>query len=191
MTCTRWLAVAVPLAATLVLASCTQPSAGTPVPGDTATRGNSDAAGTEPSSERPREIDLNGKDPCAQISQSDWSKFGIEQPGQRSVEPNLRSPRCYYPQVGDLTLVVTEGIKAWSDRSHDAEITDVKPIEGFTTISIWNTVDRRSCYTAVDVADGQYLLTTVLSVNADVDKAESCGRSYQLAESAMKTLVAS
>jgi hypothetical protein len=192
----RWFVLAAALSATLALAGCTQTSAGTPMPDDTVTTSdepdpNDSTTGTKPSDERPQDIDLNGKDPCALIPQADWPKFGIEQPGKQSEEPNLKSPRCYYSSVGDLTLVVTEGIEAWDERASDTEISDAKAIEGFPTITIWNEIDRRSCYTAVDVTDGQYLLTTALSVNADTDRAESCARSYQLAESAMKTLVAS
>jgi hypothetical protein len=180
---TRWLPLAAALSAALVLTGCTQTSAGTPMPDDTTT------TSSDPN-ERPREINLDGKDPCALIPESDWPKFNIEQPGKPSEEPNFKSPRCYFSGVGDLTLVVTEGIDAWDERTSNAEVSDAEAIAGFSTITIWNKADRRSCYTAVDVKDGQYLLTTVASVNADVDRAESCDRSYQLAESAMKTLVA-
>lgn len=176
----------------LTLTGCTQTSAGTPMGDDTtATTSGSDTSSTEPTSERPREISLDNRDPCALIPQADWPTFGIEQPGKHSEEPNLRSPRCYYPGIGDLTLVVTEGVGGWEERAPNVEITDAKAVEGFPTITIWNKVDQRSCYTAVDVADGQHLLTTALSVNANTDKEESCDRSYRLAESAMNTLVAS
>lgn len=192
MTPSRWLLLAATLSAMLTLTGCNQGSTGTPMPDDTkTTTSQPGTANTTPPNERPREIDLDGKDPCALIPQADWPKFDIEQPGKQSEEPNLKSARCFYPGVGDLTLVVTEGIEAWEERDRDAEITDTEPIEGFPAITIWNEVDRRSCYTGVDVADGQYLLTAALSVNADIDKAESCDLAYQLAESAMKTLVAS
>jgi uncharacterized protein DUF3558 len=189
---TRWL----PLAAALALAGCTQTSTGSPRPDNTMTASGEPGAtasttSTKPSNERPREIDLDGKDPCGQIPQADWPKFGIEKPGKASEEPNLKSPTCYYSSVGDVTLVVTEGIDAWEERTQNVDIGDAKDIEGFSTITIWNKTDRHSCYTAVDVTDGQYLLTTASSVNANVDKAETCNRSYQLAESAMKSLVAS
>lgn len=193
---TRWISVVSALAAALTLASCTQPFAGSPKPGDTGatnekTHTTESTASTEPSSDRPQEIDLNGKDPCAQIQQSDWSKFGIEHQGEQSQEQTFKSLDCYYSSVGDVTLVVTKGIDAWTEQARDVEISDMDPIEGFTTISIWNQVDRRSCYTAVDVADGQHLLTTATSTKANVNRDETCNRSYQLAESAMKTLVGS
>lgn len=187
---------AIAVSATLALAGCTQTSAGTPGPDDSSTSssepGTSDIpSSTEPSTERPREIDLQGKDPCGLIPQSDWPEFGIERPGKQSEEPNFKSPSCYYSSVGDVTLVVTEGIEAWQQRTQDVEINAAKAIDEFPTITIWNKVERHSCYTAVDVMDGQYVLVTASSVEADVDKAETCDRSYRLAESAMRTLVAS
>jgi hypothetical protein len=178
----RWFPIAAALSAALALASCTETSVGSPMPDDSVT------SDSEPSNKRPLEINLDGKDPCGLIPQSDWPKFGIERPGKRSEEPNLKSPHCYYSGVGDVTLVVTEGIEAWDDAS---EVSDANAIERFPTIIIWNEIDRRSCYTAVDVADGQHLLITASSVNANIDRTETCDRSYQLAESAMKTLVAS
>lgn len=191
---TRWFRIAAALSAALALTGCTQTSAGSPMPDDTVTTNSepdTTTSSTEPSSERPREVTLKGKDPCELIPQADWTKFGIERPGKQSEEPNFKSPNCYYSSVGDVTLVVTEGVEAWEARTQNVEISDAKAIERFPTITIWNKADRHSCYTAVDVADGQHLLTTASSVNADTDRAETCDRSYQLAESAMKTLVAS
>jgi hypothetical protein len=196
VTTNRRLPLAAVLSATLALTGCNQTSAGTPSPDDTVTNSSGSdttdsTTGTKPSNERPREINLDGKDPCGQIPRTDWPKFGIAKPGRSSEEPNFKSPTCYYSSVGDVTLVVTEGVEAWAQRTHNVEISDAKAIEEFPTITMWNKVDRHSCYTAVDVADGQQLLITASSTSADVDKAETCDRSYQLAESAMKTLAAS
>jgi hypothetical protein len=146
---------------------------------------------TEPSSERPREIPLDGKDPCALIPQSDWPQLDIEGPGNLAEDPTYRSPDCTYPGVGQVTTVVTEGIDAWDERTRNVEINDAEPIEGFPTITIWNLADERSCYTAMDVADGQYLMAGAAFSAPDPDRAETCGHSYRMAESAMKTLVAS
>lgn len=165
------------------------------MPDDATTDGpgttSSPTSGDEPSSNRPKEITLDGKDPCGLIPEADWTKLGIERPGKQSDSETFKSPRCYYSGVGDVTLVVTDGVAAWTDKASNVDVSDADPIAGFPTITVWNEVDRRSCYTAVDVADGQHLLTTATSVNANVDRDETCDRSYQLAESAMKTLAAS
>jgi hypothetical protein len=197
VTQTRWLVLTAALSATLTLTGCTQTSTGSPRPDDDVTASGEPGTttdsrtSTKPSSERPREINLDGKDACGLILQADWPKFGIERPGKQSEEPNFKSPNCYYSSVGDVTLVVTEGIDAWQDRTQNVEISDANAIEEFPTVTIWNKADRHSCYTAVDVADGQHLLTTAMSIEVNVDKAATCDLAYQLAESAMKTLVAS
>ncbi|HEX6356317.1 DUF3558 domain-containing protein [Actinophytocola sp.] len=187
----RGFALGITLSATLALAGCTTKFAGSPLADKTGASSNPPTTtSTETSSGRPRNIDLDDKDPCGLIPQSDWSKFGIEGPGQRSEEPNLKSPHCYYSSVGDITLVVTEDIGAWDERGQDAEISDAEAIEGFPAIMIWNQVDERSCYTAVDVSDGQYLLTTAMSIEAQANRTATCELSYELAKSAMKTLAA-
>jgi len=86
---------------------------------------------------------------------------------------------------------VTEGVDAWQERTQNVEISDAKAIDAFPTITIWNKADEHSCYTAVDVADGQYLLTTAMSIEVNANRTATCDLAYQLAESAMKTLVAS
>lgn len=184
------------LSGTLALTGCTQASDGASRPDATRTTSSGSDA-TDPvtsigrSSRRPRDIDLTGKDPCAQIPRTDWPKFGIEKPGEYSEEPTFTSPSCYYSGIGDVTLVVTEGVEAWRQRTRNVEISETTEIGGFPTVTIWNKVDRRSCYAAVDVSDGQHLLVTASSVHADVDRAQTCDRAYRLAESAMGTLVTS
>jgi hypothetical protein len=190
----RWPRLAAALSAGLLLAGCTQTSAGTPLPnGTSTTRDEPDTtSSTEPASERPWEIDLNGKDPCA-IPQTDWPKFGIERPGKPSDHPDFHSPHCYYSgeRAGSLTLVVTTGIEEWTTTKYNVEIEDAEPIDGFPTITVASNVDRRACWAVVDVADGQFLMATARPNPNDPNNPERCDLAYQLAESAMKTLVAS
>jgi hypothetical protein len=90
-----------------------------------------------------------------------------------------------------LTLVVTEGIDIWTEDRYNAEIEDADPVDGFPTITVASNVDRRTCLAVVDVADGQFLMTTAAPNPNDPNSPERCDLAYQLAESAMKTLVAS
>lgn len=193
MISTRWSALAASLSAVLVLTGCIQTSAGTPMPDDSATTSSepNTTPSTEPS-ERPREINLNGKDPCA-IPQADWPKFGIERAGDPDEHSVFKSPDCYYSgdRAGNVTLVLTAGIEIWTEDRYNAEIEDAEPIDGFPTITIASNVDRRTCFAVVDVADGQFLMTTVSPDPDDPSNPERCDLAYQLAESAMKTLVAS
>lgn len=192
MTTRASLTLVTALIAAAVLTGCTEQSAGSPLPDDT-TAATTQPDTTQPTSERPREINLDGKDPCALIPQSDWPKFEISSPGRPSEDPTFKSPQCYFSgdRAGDVTLVVTEGIEAWDGRTQNTEITNAEPIEGYATITITNDADRRSCIAAVDVDDGQYLMTTATPNPDDPALPERCDLAYQLAESAMKTLVAS
>ena len=192
---TRWLSLATALSTALVLTGCTQTSAGTPMPDKTSSPSDEpdtadSSISTEPSTERPREINLDGKDPCV-IPQADWPKFGIEQPGKQSDHPDFKSPDCYYSGVGNVTLVVTAGIDIWTEDRYNAEIDDAEPIDGFHTVTVASKVARQTCLAVVDVADGQFLMTTASPNPNDPSKPERCDLAYQLAESAMKTLVAS
>lgn len=197
MTSRPWITLATALVAAVVLTGCTEQSAGSPLPDDTVanTVTESDTTepttGSEPSSERPSEIRLDNTDPCALIPQTDWTQFGIERPGIPGIEPNIQSPDCTYPGVGQVTTVVTEGIEAWTNGSRNVEIEHPEPIEGFPTVTLANNIDLRACYAAVDVADGQYLMTTATPDPDDPALPERCDFAYQMAESAMKVLVAS
>ncbi len=199
MTRPRWLPLAAALSATLALTGCTQPSAGTPMPDPTSTTTSDPDTPTpttttsKPASNRPRDINLNGKDPCGLISQTDRPKFGIEKPGKRDENPDFKSPYCYYSgeEAGTITLVVTAGIEIWNTNTYNAVIKDAEPIYGFPTRTVASNVDRRACLAVVDVADGQFLMTTVRPDPDDASQPERCDLAYQLAESAMKTLVAS
>jgi uncharacterized protein DUF3558 len=195
VTLPRRLPVTAVLAATLALTGCTQASGGTPMPDKTtSTSSESDTADsgsrTEAPSERPREINLKGKDPCV-IPQADWSKFGIKGQGKADQHPDFKSPDCYYTGAGDVALVVTAGIEIWTKDKYNAEIKDVDPIDEFPTITVASNVDRQACLAIVDVAHGQFLMTTATPDPSDPSKPERCDLAYQLAESAMKTLVAS
>lgn len=179
---TRRLLATAGLCGALALAGCTQSSAGTPMPDTNA------SASTEPSQERPKELNLDGKDPCA-IPRADWPQFDIERPGKPEEHPDFKSPECYYSGVGTVTLVVTAGIEIWTEETYNAEIKDADPIDRFPTKTVASNVNRWACWAVVDVADGQFLMATALSDPSDPSKPERCELAYQLAESAMKTLM--
>jgi hypothetical protein len=136
---------------------------------------------------------LDGKDPCTLVPRSDWPTFYIEKPGKTGVRETYKSPDCFYgTNVGSfsVTMVVTEGISGWLDGSRSASVTETAPVGGFPALAITIKADKERCEVAVDVADGQYLLATVIPVRSKASALpERCGYAHQLAESAMKTLV--
>lgn len=192
MTHARRFTLAATLSATLALTGCTTTSAGSPMPDDTAAT-TSDTTTTEPTSQRPRDINLTGKDPCAQIPQADWPEFDIKGPGKPSEHPDFKSPQCYYSsnRAGNVALLVNTGIEEWTTTKYNAEIEDAEPIEGYPTITVASNIDSRACWAVVDVSDGQSLMTTATPNPNEPNSPERCDLAYQLAESAMKTLVAS
>lgn len=190
MTRTRQVTRTAVLSAMLALSGCTTVSAGSPMPDDAVTI-TRDTIATDPTSKRPRGIDLTGKDPCAQISQTDWPAFGIEGPGKPSDHPDFDSPQCYYSGVGIVALLVTTGIEEWTTTKYDADIEEVEPIDGYPTLTVASNIDRQTCWAVVDVADGQSLMATTSSDPNEPNSPERCDLAYQLAESAMKTLVTS
>lgn len=190
MTQSRRFAVTATLSVTLALASCTTTSTGSPMPDDTGTTSTSDTT-TEPTNERPRDIDLTGKDPCTQIPQADWPKFDIKGPGKPSEHPDFKSPQCYYSGVGIVALLANLGIEEWTTTKYNAEIEDVEPIDGYSTITVASNIVRQTCWAVVDVSEGQSLMATTSPSPSDPSRTDPCDLAYQLAESAMKTLVAS
>jgi hypothetical protein len=110
------------------------------------------------------------------------------------VEPVFKSPDCFYSNNAgsfSVTLVVTEGIGTWTDGSRSGVAQQVEAIEGFPAIAVTRNGDNYQCGVAVDVADGQYLLATVVVRPSTASQLpERCAYAHQLAESAMHTLVA-
>lgn len=142
---------------------------------------------------RPREIKLNGLNPCALVPEVDWKKFYIEKPGRADVSKVFKSAQCFYgTNVGTIsvTLVITEGVDVWTRGERNADVTDSDPVEGFPALTVVGKVDRQGCWIIVDVADGQYVLAdAAVTPGAESKVPEKCEYAHQLAESVMKTLV--
>ena len=187
MTRSAWLG-AVAIVVTLASGCGTDPSAGTPVPA-----GN-EVPTTDAPASRPRELKLDGKDPCATVPKADWAKFSIDRaiPEQ---DPTFKSPSCFFNSskgAFGVVLVVTEGIDAWAPGKRLAEPTNVDPVRGFPAISLRRPTSETQCDIAVDVARGQYvLILVVIDLNDLSNVPERCTYAHQFAETAMNTLVAS
>jgi hypothetical protein len=183
MRCTWGLLGVVGLVAVLA-AGCTQVSAGEPRPIES-------SAGST-SSGRPHEVDLTGKDPCALVSESDLPAFDIEKAGIPGQNKEFNAPECTYDGIRDaywVMLATNEGIEVWTDGSRNAEVDEVEPVDGFPAITLFTDIDPNGCDVVVDVADGQYLMATVLPGRTSTPLSESCELAHKFAEAAMSTLV--
>lgn len=176
----------------VLLVGCGAKSAGSPRPAGAT---ESSEPGTSEATERPREIRLDGMDPCSLVPESDFDKYHFEKPGEVQESKTFRSPQCFYgTNVGSfvVTLVVTEGIEVWTRGGRNADVADTEPVEGFPAIFVTNEADTQGCFVMVDVADGQYLMAdAAIAPSAESKVPEKCDYAHQLAESAMRTLVAS
>ena len=165
--------------------------AGTPVPA--ANQFNTPDTKDKPAT-RPRELRLDGKDPCATVPKTEWAKYAITgaEPQENEV---FKSPSCFYNSSKasmDVTLVVTEGIEAWAPGKRLAQPVNVEPVRGFPAISLKLPKQTTECGVAVDVAQGQYLLASVvIDINDEASLPEGCTYARQFAETAMNTLVGS
>jgi len=178
------------------LAACTSTSAGEPRPtgSPTPTNGSeseSEAAST-PTSTRPREIKLDGLDPCTLLPQADYSDYYLDKPGKLGTTTR-GEPECFWSgDVGFMgaVLVTYEGVEAQEDKLGKIEPTD--PIDDFPAYTIvLPSSDAEICAVVVDVADGQYL---DVQVGLDGDRPgvpPVCEYAHQFATSIMSTLVAS
>jgi len=171
-------------------AGCTTTSTGDP------TAENTSATTSKEPSERPRDIRLDGLDPCALIPEADQPEFYIDKPGTPQENKTLKSPQCIWTgtEVGafDLTLVTTGSLEKWLGSNDAVESKDVEPIEDFpaTEIHLKGQRNNNPCDVAVDVADDQFLVVTALIDELDLSKVPGpCEYAHDFAESAMSTLV--
>jgi hypothetical protein len=193
----RLLVLAAIVCACGTVAGCGETSPGTPQGrvGNTEVSDSTDTSSEEPAVDRPREITLEDRDPCALVPQADWPKFHIEKPGKPKQNSTFKSPECFYANdTGGVavTLVITEGIEVWTDGGRSAQIEKAPPVEGFPALSATIREDDFACDALVDVADGQYLKAyAVVTASKESELPERCEFAHQLAESAMRTLVGS
>lgn len=162
-----------------VVTGCTQVSIGEPRPVES------------PSANRPRDLDLTGKDPCVLVPEEDLSAFDIDKAGVPERNKDFDAPACYYSgneHAYWVMLVTDEGIDAWSDGTYNAEVDEIDPVDGFPAITTYTDLDPNACDVVVDVADSQFLRTTVLPYDSDVAFSESCELAHELAESAVSGL---
>jgi Protein of unknown function (DUF3558) len=184
----------------LFAAACTRSEAGQP---SAAGGGPTSEAGRPPTSgsavaipARPRELKLDGIDPCTLFTDAQLAQLSLERKRPRITDKGmkdcamdaLKAPFDHYSAVA----TTNEGIGAWltGKRNVDAKLSSVA---GFAAATYWfrgahdhNTPD---CTISVDVAEGQSL-----TVSADNDGKQTytleqlCQRAEQAAGLAIQTL---
>lgn len=185
MTFTRIAACLLALLLSGSLTACTSTSTGDPRPANTSTT-------TSAETSRPREIKLDGIDPCALLPEADYADYDLDKPGKPGTTKR-GEPECVWNgDAGFLgaVLVTYEGVDAQKGKLGKVQLTD--PINEFPAYTVvLPDTDVNICAVLVDVADGQYLDVQAGVFGDRPGIPPACEYAHQFATSVMSTLVAS
>lgn len=146
---------------------------------------------------RPRDISLEGLDPCAlftepqrtQLKANDVRSRESDSDSFNGMKECVLSVDAREPFYEYNALAVTfEGVEAWltGDRNVDAELTSV---QGFPAARFkFRGVEDEGCDIAVGVADNQYLWVEVIPISRGFEQDQLCQMVGQATEMAMTTL---
>lgn len=183
------LRIPVMIACLAALTACSVPEAGTAKPEKVAATSSTNAT---PSSNRPREIKLDGKSPCDLLTAEQLDQIAKTTAPRAGTSDVFKSPECTFNATGAVwrvTLVLAEGIDAWTDGQRQGRPTDIPPVAGFPAITITLPSDSARCDVAVDVAEGQHLYASFEVSESFVDRfPKPCDGARQIAEATMRNL---
>lgn len=202
-------AVALALAATT---ACTDSTGGVATPGPTGgSTASSETGATDPSDPssggaeptvdvppRPRELSLDGIEPCSLFTQAQLTQLRdqlkIDQPPRpHTTGDRYKAPACGLEQSREpfhsftVMLITSEGVGPWlsGERNVDAWLASVG---GYPAVDYkLKGSDDDECATAVDVADGQQLTVDLIPVERQ-DYRKLCQMTEQVAAMALQTL---
>lgn len=185
---------------------CTDSQSGVATPGSTgsATEESTTSPSEEPSSgsaeptveipERPRELPLDGVEPCSLITQAKATELGFDRELRSyTTGDRYKAPACALEQLQepfdliDIMLVTTEGIEPWLTGKRNVDAWPVT-VGGYPAVD-YKTLgtEDEECVTSVGVADGQQMIVDFQPLN-NVDYRELCQKTEQVAAIALQTL---
>ena len=149
---------------------------------------------------RPREVRLDGVDPCSLLTAEQWESLGFDGSPTRT-NPNVELFRGHVPTctvtgfrpkpiaVG-VGVVTTVGIERWQGNDLAVEVIPIT-VAGFPAVVATPTRSDMYCSTDVDVADGQLLDIQVLDGGGQpaIAQDELCTRATRAAEQLLKALL--
>lgn len=137
---------------------------GTPTPQPTSSSAlTQTAASSKPPPSRPREIRMDGRDPCALLTQEQLTVLKFDRPGRVGTSEFYEAPSCSWTVSGQsiqVIPVIKEGIEAWTSGKRRGQPAEIAPVMGFPTVTVTLPTDNDQCDVLVDVADGQLLSAT-------------------------------
>ncbi|MEJ2859014.1 MULTISPECIES: DUF3558 domain-containing protein [unclassified Saccharothrix] len=149
--------------------------------------------GTRPASSRPRELKLDGREPCTLLTADQLARLDIDRPGKPLEVAALRSTGCNWITTrasSSLVPVMAEGIEAWTEGKRTGRPQEIDPISGFPAITVTVASNAERCDVMVDTGAGQYLAAGFSVTAPDPSKVpKPCDGARQLAEAAMQNLL--
>ncbi|MER5267195.1 DUF3558 domain-containing protein [Actinosynnema sp. NPDC002837] len=178
----------------LVFTAACSPSAGKPSPETTTTiAAETSSTSARPSSARPREIKLDGVQPCTLLTAEQLPALKIDRQGRPVTSDFYKTTACSWSVTGAgnrLTPVTKEGIEEWTGGKRNGQPNEIEPILGFPSITVTLPSDPAACDVMVDTADGQYLVAAFSVLPSFEDRfPEPCDGARKLAEAAMQNLL--
>ncbi|MEV0676769.1 DUF3558 domain-containing protein [Actinosynnema sp. NPDC050436] len=185
------------LVATAAVSACTSGSTGgTATPATQTTSSDAPTTTSKAPSTRPKEIKLDGVDPCTLLTSAQQAELKIDEAESdpAKIIQNTTSPSCSYTNNSakafgyHVTLVTTEGIGYW-DGSGNLDVSP-KTVAGYDAAQIFlKGTSTGDCSITLDVADGQQLYVQFLPLSPKAfTQDEMCQNATKGAESALSTL---
>jgi hypothetical protein len=166
----------------------------------TAVPGTPSAAGPTPLPPRPREVRLDGVDPCSLLTAEQRAALGYRSTASSSrpyvelfggeVPTCTMSSSSTDPTILGVGLVTTVGIERWQQGNLEA-VSRPDHVAGFPAIVAVPSQSKTYCAVEVDVAAGQLLDIQFLDAGHQppLRQEELCSRARRSAEAAIKTLL--
>lgn len=111
---------------------------------------------------RPREIPLDGVDPCGILSPAQRVQLSLDNPPSAYVEGSFGDARACTMRsnisgnVVRLALVTVQGVNVWLDENAQVEA-KLTMVGGFPALTVRTPGLDQLCNVEVDVAEGQFL----------------------------------
>lgn len=181
----------------VVLVGCTPGEAGDPNPvtSDVTTTSESPEP-TASRAPRPKELKLDGVDPCATLTTAQRDELKIDEALSRELDVlnnDEPAPTCRYRSNGrslfsyNVSLVPGEGIDYWEGGSN-LDV-DAKTVAGFAAYQYkLSGTSEAYCSYAVDVAEKQQLIVQFLPIGEGFTQDQMCQNAAKGAELALATL---
>jgi hypothetical protein len=148
---------------------------------------------------RPRDVPINGVDPCSLLTPEQRAELRLDRPPQPRREPSLLYPgevswcstRGNEPAISiSISTVTTAGIEFWTSGQAAAELRPAEIAE-FPALVARSQVLDDGCKVLLDVAPGQLLDVQARSAGADppIPEDQLCRDAERAADLVMDTLL--